>query len=142
MSHISSLRCIYWHNIFTLYRTMSFWEIRWFYNGYQHELNICTRKAQKLIFKFAFEYSDSPRWIVTSVSYIIIEGFSACPSTSPLCNRSQKTLWTFGSGHHFKHVTVLLIMRRFTGSCSGLTFGMKMQMMIFSPLSNDTCTRK
>ena len=78
--------------------------------------------------------------MVNNVYYIIIEGFSACPSSSPFCNRSQKTLAAFGSGHHFKHVTVLLIMRRFAGSCSGLTFGMKIQMMIFSPLSKDTFT--
>ena len=67
--------------------------------------------------------------------------FSRFPTSSnPSCNFSQKTFSTLGSGHHLRQVTVLTIIRNVAGSWSGVTLGMKMQIITFSPRSRETCT--
>ena len=63
-------------------------------------------------------------------------------SSSPSCSFSQKTFSTFGSGHHLRQVTVLTIIRNVPGSWSGVTLGMKMQMITFSSRSSETYSKE
>ena len=67
---------------------------------------------------------------------------SLSPSSRPSCNFNQNTFCTLGSGHHFIHVTCLVIIRRVDGSSSGFMSLMKIQMMIFSPLSSEIYIKK